>query len=386
MPTYNEAENIGELLERISRVFSREGYSYEVVMVDDSSSDGTAELARGIASRLGVPLRLIVRNSRGLAGAVLRGFRESSGEYIIVMDADLQHPPEAILEMVERALREDLDLVIGSRYVKGGSIEGWGVHRRIFSWLASILSRVLIPQARGIKDPLSGFFLVKRSVIQDLDAQSFEKHGRSFKILLEILVRGRYKRIAEHPYRFRPRTRGKSKLGVREGLEFIKQVIELSDYRIPKFLGVGLTGVVVNNLLLYALVSYAGLPVYIASPIAIETATINNFILNDRWTFKRFRELGEAHIRLAKYHVAVGLGNLVNYATVLTLHPFIGIIPSNVLGIGLGFITNYLVSSEFVWEIAKKPPPLNPRMGRRSYISTILMQGLSFRRVSLSLG
>jgi dolichol-phosphate mannosyltransferase len=129
--------------------------------------------------------------------------------------------------------------------------------------------------------------------------------------------------------------------------------MELSDYRIPKFMLVGSTGVVVNNLVLYTLTGYLNIPVYIASSIAIETATINNFMLNDRWTFKRFRQIGKAYIRLAKYHIAVGLGNLVNYVVVLALHQILGIIPANILGIGLGFITNYLVSSEFVWEIAK---------------------------------
>jgi dolichol-phosphate mannosyltransferase len=353
VPTYNEAENVGELLERISRAMAGKGFSYEIVIVDDSSSDGTAEVARDTASRLGIPLKLVIRSSRGLAGAVVRGFREASGEYILVMDADLQHPPEVAAEIIEKALKEDLDLVIASRYVEGGGVEGWSIHRRIVSRLASIAARILIPQARRVKDPLSGFFLVRRSVIEGVENSDIERHGRSFKILLEILVRGRYKRIAEHPYRFRPRIRGKSKLGLRESIEFLRQVMELSDYRIPKFMLVGSTGVVVNNLVLYTLTGYLNIPVYIASPIAIETATINNFMLNDKWTFKRFRQIGKAYIRLAKYHVAVGLGNLVNYVVVLALHQILGIIPANILGIGLGFITNYLVSSEFVWEIAK---------------------------------
>ncbi|MEM4970882.1 MAG: glycosyltransferase family 2 protein [Sulfolobales archaeon] len=353
VPTYNEAENVGELLERIRRAMGGRGFSYEVVIVDDSSSDGTAEVARDTASRLGIPLKLIIRSSRGLAGAVMRGFREASGEYILVMDADLQHPPEVAAEMVERALREGLDIVIASRYVEGGGVEGWSIYRRIVSRLASIVARILIPQARRVRDPLSGFFLIRRSVIEAMEKSGVERHGRSFKILLEILVRGRYERIAEHPYIFKPRVRGRSKLGLRESLEFIKQVIELSDYRILKFMLVGSTGVIVNNLVLYALTSHMNVPVYIASPIAIETATVNNFILNDRWTFKRFRQMGRAYIRLAKYHIAVGLGNLVNYVVVLALHQILGIIPANILGIGLGFITNYLVSSEFVWEIAK---------------------------------
>jgi len=353
VPTYNEAENVGILLDRVRRAIGGSGIEYEVVVVDDSSSDGTAEVARRVSEELGVPLRLVVRRGeRGLASAVARGFREAGGEYIAVMDADLQHPPEVLAEMLSRALGEGADIVVASRYVGGGGVEGWGLHRRLASRLATIAARVLIPQARRVRDPLSGFFLVRRGVIEGISPEALSR-GRSFKILLEILVRGRYGKVVEHPYRFKPRERGKSKLGAREAIEFVRQVVELSDYRLLKFVAVGLSGVLVNNIVLYMLAGVSGVPVYIASPIAIEVATINNFTLNDRWTFKRFRELGRLYTRLAKYHVAVGLGNLVNYAVVLALHTLVGIIPSNILGIGLGFITNYLVSSEFVWEVSK---------------------------------
>ena len=355
IPTYNEAENIEELLTEIKNSLESAGIvSYEVIVVDDSSSDGTAEIARDVAERLKIPGKIIVRRGRrGLTSAIMRGFTESRGKYIVVMDADLQHPPETIPGLFEKASREDLDVVIASRYTKGGGIEGAPIHRRFISRVAALVARILIPQARGIRDPLSGFFLVRRSVIEGVGMDAVERHGRSFKILLEILVKGRYRRVAEHPYVFRPRKRGKSKLGVRESLEFVKQVMELSDYRLPKFMTVGLSGVVVNMSVLYMLVSILGVPVIISSPVAIELATINNFILNDRWTFKRFRLMGRWYERLLKYHAAVGLGNLVNYAVVLALHGIVGVMISNIVGIALGFVTNYLVSSEFVWEVAR---------------------------------
>lgn len=354
VPTYNEAENIAELLTRIRSSLKDFGDGYEVIIIDDSSVDGTADLAERVGRELGIPVRVVVRRGvRGLASAVARGFKEARGDFILVMDADLQHPPEKIGEMLSRAIKENLDLVIASRYIGGGGVEGWGFHRRLLSRLASMAARILIPRARGIRDPLSGFFLVRRSSIMNMDLDSIERRGRGFKILLEILVRGSIERVAEHPYIFSPRRRGRSKLGLVESIEFIKQVMELSEYRLPKFMLVGLSGVLVNNLVLYILTAHLQIPVYISSLAAIEIATINNFTLNERWTFKRFREIGGWIFRLVKYHAAVGIGNLVNYITVLTLHSFIGVITSNIFGIGLGFITNYLVSSEFVWEVAK---------------------------------
>lgn len=355
IPTYNEAENIEELLTKIKNSLENVGIaSYEVVIVDDSSSDGTAYIAKRAITRLGIPGRIIVRSGpRGLTSAIMRGFAESRGVFVVVMDADLQHPPEVIPMLFEKASKDGLDVVIASRYVEGGGIEGMPIHRRVISRVAALITRILIPQARGIKDPLSGFFLARRKVIEDMGMEAVEKHGRSFKTLLEILVRGRYRGVAEHPYIFKPRKRGRSKLGLRESLEFIRQVMELSEYRLPKFLIVGLSGVFVNMVVLYILANILGIPVFIASPAAIELATINNFTLNDRWTFKRFRLMGSWYKRLLKYHAAVGLGNLVNYAVVLVLHSLLGVMVANIIGIAMGFITNYLVSSEFVWEAAK---------------------------------
>ncbi|MEM0439671.1 MAG: glycosyltransferase, partial [Sulfolobales archaeon] len=135
IPTYNEAENIEELLTGIKNSLESAGIvSYEVIVVDDSSSDGTAEIARNVVERLKIPGRIIVRSGhRGLTSAIMRGFAESRGKYIVVMDADLQHPPETIPGLFEKASNEDLDVVIASRYIKGGGIEGAPIHRRFIS-------------------------------------------------------------------------------------------------------------------------------------------------------------------------------------------------------------------------------------------------------------
>lgn len=341
--TYNEASNIPELFRRIKEALN--GYRYEIIIVDDSSPDGTAEIARRKMIEYGIDGRVIIRSERGLSSAILRGFRESRGDIIVVMDADLQHPPEVIPRLIEYMESRDLDIVIASRYIRGGGIESWSLYRRAISKLASFIARVLIPQIRGIKDPMSGFFALRRRVVDGIDMRP-----RGFKILLEIIVRGRWRRISEYPYIFGSRKQGRSKLRLRDMSSFILQVLDLSEYRLLKFMITGATGVAVNNIVLYLLVSF-GIPVYIASPIAIEIATINNFTINNLWTFTRFRRYGKWYSRLAKYHVAVGLGNAINYITVLLLNQYIGLIESNLLGIFLGFIANYLVSSEFVWEI-----------------------------------
>lgn len=351
IPTYNEAENVAELLTRIKRSMDPLGLEYEVVMVDDSSADGTAEIALNTARELKISLRLVVRRGeRGLASAVFRGMREARGDLFLVMDADLQHPPEVGAELVLRALRENLDLVIASRYARGGGVAGWSMHRRVVSRAASLAARLLIPRTRAVKDPMSGFFAVRKRVVEDLILER-PRRGRGFKVLVEILVRGSYERVGEHPYVFRPRERGKSKLGLVEVLEFLLQLLELSGYRLAKFAAVGSSGILVNNVALYVFNKILRIPVYAASPAAIEISIINNFVLNDVWTFRDLRS-GPWPLRLLKYHAAVGLGSLVNYVTVLAAHQILGIIEANTLGIFLGFVANYMVSSEFVWGLS----------------------------------
>jgi len=220
VPTYNEAENIRVLIPSVHGALR--GYSHEIIVVDDSSPDGTAEAAEELAEDF--PVRVLVRNGKlGLASAILYGFKKARGEILGVIDADLQHPPEYIGRFVEK-VNEGYDIVIGSRYVEGGRIEGWSLKRRIISMGAIMLAK---PLAFNVKDPMSGYFFLKKHVIEDVD---FNLTG--YKLLLEILVKGKYDKVVEIPYIFRNRVNGKSKLKIKEILEYTWLLCDLYHHKI----------------------------------------------------------------------------------------------------------------------------------------------------------
>ena len=201
VPTYNERENLPALAERVHR--SLTGYDYELVVVDDDSPDGTAELAENLSSQY--PIRVICRKGeRGLASAVVAGFNRAKGEVLGVMDADLQHPPERIVELLQE-IDKGSDVAIASRYVPGGSIPQWSAKRRIISRAATAVARLFLPSVRRVKDPLSGFFLLKRKVIEGVELKP-----TGYKILLEVLARGKVDGVKEVPYAFGERAGGKA--------------------------------------------------------------------------------------------------------------------------------------------------------------------------------
>ena len=242
IPTYNERENITPLVERIDRALSPR--DYEVVFVDDNSKDGTAEIINSLSSKY--PVRVIVRkDERGLATAVVHGIDHSDGSTIVVMDADLQHPPEVIADLLGKT-GGGADIVIASRYIDGGGMKEWGLTRRIMSAGAIILSHLLLPATRAVKDPMSGFFSLKRQVVDKARLKP-----RGYKILLEILMEGEFQNVAEVPYTFNNRSGGESKLNARQQIEYLKHLYSLmwrtgELLRFFKFCLVGVSGVGVN--------------------------------------------------------------------------------------------------------------------------------------------
>ncbi len=347
VPTYNERDNIQELFQRIKN--SLGDLSYEIIVVDDNSPDGTAEYAESCGKELGLNVTVIKRPCKmGLISAVIDGLKIAKGEYVVVMDADLQHPPEVIPKLISE-LDRGYDMVIASRYVKGGSVEGWSSIRRIISKAAILLAHILIPQSRDIKDPVSGFFAFK---VDKLGTRIWnEEPPRGFKILLYLLSRGDFKRVGEVPYVFKPRTRGSSKLGMNEILNYAKLLLTLSEFRAIKFGIVGAVGTVVNLGLLAVLIHLLRLESLIAHPISIEVSIINNYILNEFWTFRRRGKSGFL-VKLLRFHGSSALAVITQFAVAQALSRAFGLeyVLAAFIGIIIGYLLNYVVSEVVVWK------------------------------------
>jgi dolichol-phosphate mannosyltransferase len=222
-PTYNESENIRLLIGRISEVMS--GHKYEIIVVDDNSPDGTEDIVKELSKRY--PVKILVRNGKlGLASAIMTGFEHAKGDVLGVIDADLQHPPEYILDFVKAIELNGCDIAVGSRYINGGGVEGWSKKRLLTSKVAGLLAKPLV---RGVKDPMSGFFFLKRNVIEGV-----KLNPTGYKLGLEILVKGNYKKVKEIPFTFKPRKNGASKLDKKELLTYLKLLKDLYLYKIAR--------------------------------------------------------------------------------------------------------------------------------------------------------
>jgi len=210
---------VRQLVPRLAAALA--GHTWELIIVDDGSPDGTADIAESYADVH--PVRVVRRPGKaGLASAVLAGFAQARGDVLLVMDADLSHPPEAVPLLVT-AIEGGADLAVGSRYVQGGGTEDWPLKRRVVSRAACLVGNVLVP----IRDCTSGFFAIRRSAIDGVKLNPI-----GFKIGFEVMARGRYKKAVEVPYVFRVRELGKSKFGRREILQYLVQLGQVARDRL----------------------------------------------------------------------------------------------------------------------------------------------------------
>ena len=224
VPAYREAPNLRPLTERIFAAVTEADLTAELIIVDDDSRDGSIEIVDELAARF--PVQIIVRSGeRGLATAVLRGFEDARGEVLVVMDADLQHPPEKIPELVECITSSRGDFAIGSRYVGEGSIDqDWPLLRRLNSWVATVLARPLT----SVRDPMSGFFALHRETWQ----RSAAIDPVGYKIALELMVKARCRRCVEVPIVFGDRAAGESKLSLAEQMRYLRHLLRLYRFRL----------------------------------------------------------------------------------------------------------------------------------------------------------
>lgn len=240
VPTFNEAANIDELVARINDAL--EGRDAEIIFVDDSS-DNTPEVIRKTTSALSV--RLLHRSvaAGGLSGAVVAGLAATDSDWAVVMDGDLQHPPEMIPILLASAITDRADVVVASRHIRGGSsagLDGWV--RSLTSNGAKILTRAMFPlRLQHCTDPMTGFFAVRRAAV---DLSALHPHG--FKILLEILGRSSSLKVIEEPFIFAARKAGVSKAKTAQGIQFILQLAGLRFGRLSGFALIGAIGAVAN--------------------------------------------------------------------------------------------------------------------------------------------
>src|SRR5580704_11424457 len=288
IPTYNEAKNIEELVDRLTALLdeSLRG-AYELIVVDDDSPDRTWELAGTLTAKY-PHLRVVRREGeRGLSTAVIRGWQAARGDVLAVIDADLQHPPEVTVALWSE-MERGADLAVASRHVEGGGVSNWSAVRRVMSRGAQVLGLMLLPSVIGrVSDPMSGYFMVRRTAIEGATM-----HPLGYKILIEVLGRGRVRWIGEAPYVFRERVEGESKVTWKLYVDYLRHLarLRLSTLPIDRFLRfamVGLSGVVVDMGLLYLLSDPRTLAWGLTRSklAAAEVAIINNFLWNDAWTF-----------------------------------------------------------------------------------------------------
>ncbi len=349
VPTFREAENLPALAGRIEAVLSGRGLEWELILVDDDSRDGIEAVAGELARRL--PVRLEVRRDspRDLSRSVLRGIGRSRSGRIVVMDADLSHPPERIPDLVQ-ALDGGCDMAVGSRYAPGGRIErGWGLWRFLNSCAATLLARPLTDCA----DPLSGFFALDRRALPDLT----RLRPIGYKIGLELMVRGRL-RVAEIPIDFADRSQGASKMGLRQQVDYLRHLKRLYLHRFGNPARILSFGVVGTSGFLVDLAFYLGLQAFgvghrLARFLSFWPAVSWNWWLNRRITFDGRPRPPPAR-QWARFVIAslVGLGVNVGSYLVLTgsvavfiRHPLYAF----VLGIVLGGGVNFLISTLLVY-------------------------------------
>lgn len=355
VPTYKEAESLPLLLDRLGALRDRLSLDLELLIMDDNSQDGTSEL---IQSKALPWVRLVVRTSnRGLSPSVVDGLKLATREVLVVMDADLSHPPERIPDLLD-SLAQGNEFVIGSRYVKGASTdEAWGFLRWVNSKAATLMAR---PFTR-LADPMSGFFAFRRSLLDRADALN----PIGYKIGLELLVKCKVTRAAEVPIHFAQRQKGESKLSLKEQLRYIQHLRRLFLYRYPnlsyllQFLVVGASGILVNLLVLTILLK-SGLPLNASVALAIGLSMLSNFAANRRFTFSYARG-GSMIKQLLGYIVACSLGAAVNYgATIWILATWPRLWPqaAALAGIIAGTGINYIACRFAVFQTS--PPSQEP--------------------------
>jgi dolichol-phosphate mannosyltransferase len=348
VPTFNERGNIAELVRRLT--LALEGTAAEVIFVDDSTDD-TPRVIEGVARSASLPVRLLHRpagqRTGGLGGAVLAGFRAARAPWCLVMDGDLQHPPELAPALLSRGVAGSADVVVASRYCGGGDAGGLANGlRRAVSSTSTILTRAMFPRRlRDCTDPMTGFFAIRREGV-DLDGL----RPRGFKILLEILARQDL-HVVEEPFVFGERFDGESKASLRQGVHFVHQLMSLRLGRMPRFAAVGAVGAVLNLVIMAGLLA-AGAHYLVAAIVATEITILTNFLLQERFVFRDLRREGCPIWQRAAQ--SFGFNNLETLARIPVLVLLVEMlrlpeVGAQALALGAAFLVRFAFTSRVIY-------------------------------------
>jgi len=368
LPTYNERDNLAELVARLTALLDPKlPDDYELIVVDDDSPDRTWELAEQLTTDYPT-LRVLRRtDARGLASAVVAGWQLGHGRILGVIDADLQHPPETLIALLDH-ITSGADLAVASRRVEGGGVSDWSIQRRLLSRGAQALGLAILPEVVGrISDPMSGYFLIRRSAVAGAKLKPL-----GYKILIEVIARGTVGRIAEVAYVFNERQHGESKVTRRQYIDYLRHLWRLRRdaplawltplrrspaARLVKYSIVGLSGVGVDMVILYLLSdpTTLGLGLTRSKLIAAEVAILNNFVWNDRWTFRDLsrQDTGVAawFRRLWRFHLICLVGLAINVLVLNLLFNLLGMnrYLANLIAIALVTVWNFGMNLALNW-------------------------------------
>jgi dolichol-phosphate mannosyltransferase len=355
VPAFNERSNVQPMVDALAHVLK--GIDYEVIFVDDDSPDGTADLVRTIAqtdSRVRVIQRI---RRKGLASAVVEGMMASSAAYQAVIDGDMQHDESILPQMLARIKEQQLDLVIGSRNIEGGSMGEFAKERVALSGMGKRLSKLVSKE--DISDPMSGFFMVDRRFLNEV-VRGMSMTG--FKVLMDLVASSRRPvRFSEVGYTFRNRLSGESKLDIVVGLEYLKLVADkmLGDWVPVNFIvfsAVGAVGVTIYLALVFLQIRLLQFDFGLAQTVASSIVIAINFWLNNILTFRSMRLRGaRALTGLVVFYTACSVGLLANVWVAKTLRSSgVDWVPAGLVGITIGSAWNYWMTSVFVWGVNRR--------------------------------
>ena len=357
LPTYNEEENIGNIIQQILKEEkSQSKHTFTILVVDDNSTDETQTIVQNYISS-NSKVHLVTGQKKGLGDAYKRGFKyalnDLKADLIFQMDSDGQHDTSLIPDFVSY-IEEGKDVVIGSRFVEGGTTPDFSFSRLLMSKVGNLLVRY-VGGITQLQDCTSGYRAIRASYLKDLDFSYLSTRGYSFQSSLICDLAWRGADISEIPIEFSSRQGGDSKLALRDQIEFLLNIPRLGFRNLEDFMKyslVGVSGVFVNLGLYLFLTRYYEISEVVAPLIAIESALISNFILNNFWTFGKRVTQSRIRVKFIKFHLVSGLSALINYSVFLALFLVFGLfdILANLIGIGLAAIVNYLINSNWTWK------------------------------------